>query len=209
VAKLDALFPAPCAASGDRRCDRRWDRVLIENQPSLINPKMKSVQAVIHAFFALRHPDSVVAYVAASSKIRASQRLFAQQKPDEKLTIEAQPTVTIEAQPTVTIEAQPTVTIEAQPPATKGRKAAKAPKPKPPPRLSYKDGKRLVIDATAAVLGSWGLTAELAHMRGHKKKDDLCDAFVQGAEALGLLAGLSFQSNAASTKEMNSNIPLF
>lgn len=73
-----------------------WDRVLIENQPGLANPTMRVMQALIHAYFALRHPGVPVAYVAAGGKTRAAARIMGVELPKKvaykdakRLTVDA------------------------------------------------------------------------------------------------------------------------
>jgi hypothetical protein len=48
-----------------------WDRVVVENQPTLKNPRMKAVQTAIHAFFAMRDeaPEVVLAGAVGKNKL--------------------------------------------------------------------------------------------------------------------------------------------
>ena len=48
-----------------------WDRVVVENQPTLKNPRMKAVQTAIHAFFAMRDeaPEVVLAGATGKNKL--------------------------------------------------------------------------------------------------------------------------------------------
>ena len=147
------------------------DLVAIENQPGLVNPKMKSVQAVIHAFFAMRRPGTPVVYVAASGKIKTARA----------------------------------VTGAEAPPRAKRGKAAEGGAP-PPKRTSYRDGKKVVIEAAEVLLRAWGLDADLAAMRAHRKKDDLCDAFLQGVGALGGRLVLPQPDGAGAPPALNSTV---
>ena len=144
IAAMDAAFGGLDEAA--------VDLVAIENQPGLVNPKMKSVQAVIHAFFAMRRPGTPVVYVAASGKIKTARAVTG---------------------------------AEAPPRAKRGQAAAAVEGGGAPKRTSYRDGKKVVIEAAEVLLRAWGLDADLAAMRAHRKKDDLCDAFLQGVGALG------------------------
>jgi hypothetical protein len=128
------LVPA-CMAALEREVGEcaafdSWDRALIENQPGLANPGMRVVQALIHAYFALRHPAVPVSYVAASGKTRAAARCLGVELPKRVPYAEAK-------------------------------------------RLTVAAARRLLADAGAA--GAEGLRT----LEEHRKKDDLCDAFMQ------------------------------
>lgn len=69
VRALDAEFLDP---------DARYDAVLIENQPAVKNPMMKTVQVVLHTYFeVLKHYVSAVGEVRLVSATRKGRMTFA------------------------------------------------------------------------------------------------------------------------------------
>jgi hypothetical protein len=54
-----------------------YDAVLIENQPSVMAPTMKSLQMVIYAYFVMQQPASEIHLVPASQKLSVSKNTVA------------------------------------------------------------------------------------------------------------------------------------
>jgi len=116
------------------------DKVLIENQPSLKNPRMKSISSTIYDYYLIRgvfdkkHDSKItrVKYMSPSNKIKLSK--------DKKLVKEAD----------------------------KSQK--------------YKLTKKLAVDYVKEILdNSDDLNNFKSYFLSEKKKDDLADAFLQGA----------------------------
>tara|TARA_B100000674_G_C37920502_1_gene953035 strand:+ start:1325 stop:1996 length:672 start_codon:yes stop_codon:yes gene_type:complete len=131
----DILYNIPIEL--DKRKDKNFftaDYVLIENQPSLKNPKMKSVQMGVYCYFLMRGMiDSSVNNSSIKDIIFVSARC--------KLTIYDGPEVVL--------------TVKSK----------------------YTQRKKLAIAHTKYFLKHY---EELSNfMISHKKKDDLCDSFLQ------------------------------
>ena len=120
------------------------EKVLIENQPSLKNPRMKAISSTIYDFYLIRgifdkkfnSQITKVKYMSPSNKIKLSK--------DKKLVTEADKT------------------------------------------KKYKLTKKLAVDYVKALLDS-DLNNFKDYFLGVKKKDDLADAFLQGAYYLSKL----------------------
>ena len=114
------------------------EKVLIENQPSLKNPRMKAISSTIYDFYLIRgifdkkynSQINQVKYMSPSNKIKLSK--------DKKLVAEADKT------------------------------------------KKYKLTKKLAVDYVKALLDT-DLNNFKDYFLGVKKKDDLADAFLQGA----------------------------
>ena len=125
------------------------DFVLIENQPALKNPIMKTVQIMLHTFFMMNLKSAYTKYdglignvlnVSALSKNGIHKFITPDKKTDVILEVESQPKS-----------------------YTKNKK------------LSILYTELLLKDSSNIVM----YDGALHHMRSHKKKDDLCDAFLQ------------------------------
>jgi hypothetical protein len=110
------------------------DEVLIENQPTLINPTMKTISAFLYNYFVIRgvvdkKSKQIVKFISPSNKLKVD--------PDKTIKV-----------------------------LSKSE------------NKTYKLTKQLSIEYTKIILGQqkkW-----LDHLATHKKKDDLCDSFLQG-----------------------------
>lgn len=103
--------------------DSKYDIILIENQPCIKNPVMKSIQIIIYTYFLLtQSPNTQVIFLSASSKLKYF-------KGDKK--------------------------------------------------LEYKDNKKLSIDCTYNTLHEHEMNDKIDELNKLKKKDDICDAFLQ------------------------------
>lgn len=110
------------------------DEVLIENQPTLINPTMKTISAFLYNYFVIR---GVVD--------KKSQQIVKFISPSNKLKVDSDKTIKV---------------------LSKSE------------NKTYKMTKQLSIEYTKIILSQqkkW-----MDHLDTHKKKDDLCDSFLQG-----------------------------
>jgi hypothetical protein len=131
----DILYNIPIEL--DKRKDKKFftvDYVLIENQPSLKNPKMKSVQMGVYCYFLMRGMiDSTINNSSIKNIIFVSARC--------KLSIYDGPEIVL--------------TVKSK----------------------YTQRKKLAIAHTKYFLENHPEKCE--YMVSHKKKDDLCDSFLQ------------------------------
>lgn len=122
-----------------------WDAVLIENQPSMKNPTMKTVQVAINAFFEMiiqtipRTPSPFVLLVNARNKVGACGGSYAERKRQSVLRCEAYVR-----------------------------------------SLGTGDG----TGASGDMVGRW--------LGGRKKRDDMCDAFMQSVWYIEQKSTISF-----------------
>lgn len=132
------------------------DEIIIENQPSLKNPKMKAIASGIYDFFSIR------AFIDKSAKCGIS--LVRYLSPSNKLKIGGDGTIEV----------------------FKNNKDSKQ---------KYKLTKQLSIKYTKQLLVSDPIHAEYLDL--FKKKDDLCDAFLQG---LYYLTHMKYKINVKKSK---------
>lgn len=119
-----------------------WDCVVIENQPCMKNPRMKTVQVAIHTFLVLNGgPETEVVLAGAGGKTKVAKQVLGPQPKETDA----------------------------------GKK--------------YRAGKKQSISATTGLLTSFGLDEHQSVLKSSKKKDDLCDAFLQGVYYLSLKTG--------------------
>jgi hypothetical protein len=116
------------------------DDVIIENQPSLKNPAMKTVASFLYSYFTIRS----VVDADKNNKRRVQEIKFI--SPSNKLKVNEDQTMEV----------------------LNGAKADK----------TYKLTKQLAIKYTKILLKND--SKMLKHLETYKKKDDLCDAFLQG-----------------------------
>ena len=116
------------------------DQVIIENQPSLKNPKMKSISETLYNYFLCRgiidtkvtmSPITIVKYISPSNKLKLN-------KDNTALVLSNAKNVSD----------------------------------------TYKLTKELGIKYTKMLIKN--MPDKLTHLSNYKKKDDLCDAFLQG-----------------------------
>jgi hypothetical protein len=123
------LVDAAVTAARELLGEGAWDAVVIENQPCLKNPRMKTVQVALHAY--ARSVGAPVVLAPASCKCSLASRMIG------------------------------------EPPVAAGARGA------------YGRRKRAVV-AAARRWVSERLPRELPRLESSRKKDDMCDALVQG-----------------------------
>eukprot|EP00873_Tetraselmis_striata_P033791 jgi/Tetstr1/454055/TSEL_040974.t1 len=134
-----------------------WDCVVIENQPCIKNPRMKAVQIAIHTFLVTQYgPDVSVCLAGAVGKNKVADRIL---RPAGQA-------------------AEPAAT------ETEAEAAAPAPAPAPAPATPgqrYRRAKQRCVAAARVFLQSRpGLAGHVAQLDACAKKDDMCDALLQG-----------------------------
>jgi len=133
---------------GERLCSKldeikellQVDEVLIENQPTLKNPTMKTVSAFLFNYFIVR---GIIDKCRTNSKISNIKFM----SPSNKLRVDENKTMEV---------------------MNKNKD----------PEKKYKLTKDLAIKYTKILIKD--MPEKLSHLEKYKKKDDLCDAFLQG-----------------------------
>jgi len=139
------------------------DTVLIENQPSFKNPKMKAIADTLYAYYLIR--------CSVDKKLFGFEdiHLIA---PNQKLKLSPIPEMTGEELPVEEVK--------------KVRKSKKVEEVKPvpveevdskqePKKMSYKQGKEFAVKKCLSLIDAQHKT----FLSTHKKKDDLCDCYLQ------------------------------
>lgn len=139
------------------------DEVLIENQPSLLNPKMKTIASFLYSYFVTRGISD------NKSKDLSAVRFIS---PSNKLKVNEDHSVSI----------------------LSGAKDDK----------KYKLTKQLSVQYTKQLLSKE--TEWLNHLDSYKKKDDLCDAFLQGYHYLYFRASNNKNTEKKEIKETNTDL---
>jgi hypothetical protein len=143
------------------------DIVVIENQPSLKNPQMKSIQMILYSYFlilgkTIGNGEQSKSYIDKIDFCSATNKLKVYDGPE--IILEEKPKKKKNDQPAV-ITTEEVVVVEKK--AKKGS------------AIKYADKKRLAIEHA-----KYFLLKQEAHyldfFNTHKKKDDLADSFLQG-----------------------------
>ena len=127
------------------------NEIIIENQPALKNPKMKSVQLFIYTYFFCKLKEGKFPELANVSFFNASKKLFKKEQHNRS---------------------------QEQPSVDKLLEVPQEPQVKLSDYQSYKKRKNDSIDIVKGFLqnlGDWG-----AYFQSHPKKDDLADSLLQG-----------------------------
>jgi len=148
------------------------DIVVIENQPSLKNPQMKSIQMILYSYFVILgkvigNGDKNTSYIdkidfcSASNKLKIydGPEIILQEKPNRK----KQNVISINSSDE-TIVKENVVLVE----KTKNKK----------PIIKYADKKRLAIEHAKYFVEKDEQFKDF--FNNHKKKDDLADSYLQG-----------------------------
>lgn len=152
------------------------DIVVIENQPSLKNPQMKSIQMILYSYFLIlgkiigngenaNYIDKIV-FCSASNKLKVydGPAIILEEKISKrkKKVIETSESVNESANISEII-------IEENIPIIKNKKKS----------LNYADKKRLAIEHAKYFITKYD-EKYFDFFNSHKKKDDLADSFLQG-----------------------------
>jgi hypothetical protein len=142
------------------------DYVVIENQPSLKNPQMKSIQMILYSYFlilgkTIGNGEQSKSYIDKIDFCSATN----------KLKVYDGPEIILEEKSKKKKIDQPAMTINEEVVVEKKAKKGSA--------IKYADKKRLAIEHA-----KYFLLKQEAHyldfFNTHKKKDDLADSFLQG-----------------------------
>lgn len=162
------------------------DYVVIENQPSLKNPQMKSIQMILYSYFLILgktvgNGDKTINYIESIDFCSASNKLKVYDGPEIKLPEKKprkgglQKVKDIEEEPVIETEDENSIEdiqISVKDPV-------KEKKPRKGSEISYADKKRLAIEH-ARYYVQQNNVQYINFFNEHKKKDDLSDSFLQG-----------------------------
>jgi hypothetical protein len=163
------------------------DIVVIENQPSLKNPQMKSIQMILYSYFlilgkTIGNGDKTPSYIDTIDFCSASNKLKVYDGPEIKL-----PEKKIRKgglQKISNIEDEPVIETEDENSNDETQKIkkeeVKEKKPRKGSEISYADKKRLSIEHSKYFLEKNNNNQYISFFNEHKKKDDLADSFLQG-----------------------------
>ena len=134
------------------------DKVVIENQPSLKNPQMKSIQMIVYSYFLMygkilndqENKIQTVDFCNASNKLKVY-------KGPEIVLVKRIRTKKIDDELPVENESE-----------KKGKK-----------KLSYGDKKKMAVEHVRYFLTNKGEEENKDFFLSHKKKDDLADSYLQ------------------------------
>ena len=152
------------------------DIVVIENQPSLKNPQMKSIQMILYSYFLILgkiigNSEKNSSYIEKIDFCSASNKLKIYDGPKiilpEKNT-KRKKNVVNTVDNTVVNTVDNTVNIDDNQLITKNKKVT----------IKYADKKRLAIEHAKYFLKEF--PKYINFFENHKKKDDLADSFLQG-----------------------------
>lgn len=131
------------------------DTVIIENQPSLKNPQMKSIQMILYTYFLIKSSNVKIEFISASNKLKDIDI--------DKLTPKKKNIFIVEE---IKEENENIENINV--------KDAKK-------KLSYSEKKKLSIKYTEYLLNNYNnINNNIELFKKTKKKDDLADSLLQG-----------------------------
>lgn len=149
------------------------DAVVIENQPSLKNPKMKSIQMIVYSYFLmygkiLNQTEKKIKYIDfcnASNKLKVYKgpKICLEDLKKKKKSIDNNSSIkdfVIEEK-----KEEQEITIEIKDNKTK--------------KLSYSDKKKMAVEHVKYFLKENNDIENLNFFNQHKKKDDLADSYLQ------------------------------
>ncbi len=155
------------------------DRVVIENQPSLKNPQMKSIQMILYSYFmilgkVIGNNNENAYYIDDIDFCSASNKLKVYNGPkivlEEKKTRGKKASLKTESAPIQETEEPTEINETTEEPKGKKEKASS---------VKYADKKRLAIEHAKYYLEK-NNPSYVDFFNTHKKKDDLSDSYLQG-----------------------------
>jgi hypothetical protein len=153
------------------------DAVVIENQPSLKNPKMKSIQMIVYSYFlmygkVLNHNENKIQNVDFCN---ASNKLKVYKGPEISLDDLKKKKKKVDNNSLITDFTEEKKDLEIVDPKTK--KSIK---------LSYTDKKKMAVAHVKYFLKESQDEDNLEFFNEHKKKDDLADSYLQGLYVINI-----------------------
>lgn len=166
------------------------DAVVIENQPSLKNPQMKSIQMILYSYFLILgktvgNGDKTIGYIDVIDFCSASNKLKVYDGPEIKLPEKKirkgglQKVKNIEDEPVIETEDENSTDENNKTEQKIDNKEKKEKSPRKGSEISYADKKRLAIEHAKYYLEK-NNQEYISFFNEHKKKDDLSDSFLQG-----------------------------
>ncbi len=167
------------------------DRVCIENQPTLKNPTMKTIQIILFSYFLIRgkcdnkeHPIGLISFISATNKLKVyngppiDPDLYTKSGnlkkiPKSKSKDKNQPLI-IDFLEETKEDLQQQVEVKEE---------VKEDEVKKTPTICYGDKKKLAILYTREIIKK-DHSHYLTFFEENKKKDDLSDSFLQGVYVL-------------------------
>ena len=156
------------------------DAVVIENQPSLKNPKMKSIQMIVYSYFlmygkVLNHNENKIQNVDFCN---ASNKLKVYKGPEISLDDLKKKKKKVDNTSLITdFTEEKKDNLEIVDPETKTKKSTK---------LSYTDKKKMAVAHVKYFLKESKDEDNLEFFNEHKKKDDLADSYLQGLYVINI-----------------------
>ena len=145
------------------------DVVLIENQPSFKNPKMKAIADTLQDYYLIRGVFDKKRFKFEDIHLIApSMKLKLAPIPEMKLDEE-------KAEVKVDVKKGKKKKVLAETEEVDEVKVDEVVKTEAPVKMSYKQGKEFAIKKCASLLDE----AHKTYLLTHKKKDDLCDCYLQ------------------------------
>ena len=142
------------------------DIVVIENQPSLKNPAMKSIQMILYSYFLIL--GKIIGTPSSTSTSYIEKIDFC--SASNKLKIYDGPEIILETKPKKVSKKTIEPLID-QPVETETKKK--------PAKLKYSDKKKMAIEYAKYYI-TQNDPERLDFYNNHKKKDDLADSYLQG-----------------------------
>ena len=161
-------------------------RVCIENQPTLKNPTMKTIQIILYSYFLIRgvtdkkeNPVQLISFISATNKLKVYQGppidpdLYTKSGNLKKIP------------KSKVAKNQPLIVdfLECEEEVVQEKEEIKEEEGKKKPLICYGDKKKLAILYTREMIKT-SHPEFVEFFESHKKKDDLADSFLQGIYVL-------------------------
>lgn len=168
------------------------DKVVIENQPSLKNPQMKSIQMIVYSYFLMygkvlniyENKIMDIDFCNASNKLKVYKGpeiiLVKKIKKEKKVDAKLQDIIELKGGSTEEIIIDNEIDEEEAKEDSKEKKGKE--KKSKAPKLSYGDKKKMSVEHVKFFLKDD--IQNLEFFLNHKKKDDLADSYLQGLYVL-------------------------
>ena len=171
------------------------DKVVIENQPSLKNPQMKSIQMIVYSYFlmygkVLNNNENKIMdidFCNASNKLKVYKGpeiiLVKKIKKEKKVNSKLQDITDLQGGSSNEIIINNEIEEDSKEDSKENSKEKKGKEKKSKiPKLSYGDKKKMAVEHVKFFLKEDIQNLEI--FLNHKKKDDLADSYLQGLYVL-------------------------